>query len=87
MIKLYNTEKSTFKILKRKFDESKVEYKVFRLNPKFSMNKSFVSIDGEAMIYERALYWLQEMEIKSMMFENFSEVIYDYFIYNTLPKM
>ena len=70
MIKLYNTEKSTFKILKRKFDESKVEYKVFRLNPKFSMNKSFVSVDGEAMIYERALYWLQGIEVKSMMFEN-----------------
>lgn len=70
MIKLYNTEKLTFKILKKRFDESKVEYKIFRLNPKFSMNKSFVSIDGEAMIYERALYWLQEMEVKSMMFEN-----------------
>lgn len=70
MIKIYNTEKSTFKILKKKFDKSKVEYKVFRLNPKFSMNKSFVSIDDEAMIYERALYWLQEIEVKSMMFEN-----------------
>lgn len=70
MIKLYNTEKSTFKILKRKFDESKVEYKVFRLNPKFFMNKSFVSVDGENMIYERALYWRQEIKIKSTMFEN-----------------
>ena len=70
MIKLYNTEKSTFKILKRKFDESKVEYKVFRLNPKFFMNKSFVSIDDEAMIYERALYWLQDMDVKFMMIDN-----------------
>lgn len=70
MIKLYNTEKSTFKILKKRFDEFKIEYKVFKLNPRFSMNKSFASIDGEAMIYERALYWLQEMEVKSMMFEN-----------------
>ena len=70
MIKLYNTEKSTFKILKKRLDESKVQYKIFRLNPKFSMNKSFVSIDDEAMIYEKALYWLQGMEVKSMMFEN-----------------
>ena len=70
MVKLYNTEKSTFKILKEKLNESKVEYKVFQLNPKFFMNKSFVSVDDKAMIYERALYWLQEMEIKSMMFEN-----------------
>ena len=70
MVKLYNTEKSTFKILKEKLNESKVEYKVFQLNPKFFMNKSFVSVDDKAMIYERALYWLQEMEIKSMMFDN-----------------
>lgn len=70
MIKLYNTEKSTFKILKKRLDESKVQYKVFRLNPKFSMNKSFVSIDDEAMIYERALYWLQDMNVKFMMIDN-----------------
>lgn len=70
MIKLYNTEESTFKILKKRLDESKVQYKVFRLNPKFSMNKSFVSIDDEAMIYERALYWLQDMDVKFMMIEN-----------------
>ena len=68
MVKLYNTEKSTFKILKEKLNESKVEYKVFRLNPKFFMNKSFISIDDEVMIYEKALYWLQEMEVKYMMF-------------------
>ena len=70
MIKLYNTEESTFKILKKRLDESKVQYKVFRLNPKFSMNKSFVSIDDEAMIYERALYWLQDMNVKFMMIDN-----------------
>lgn len=70
MIKLYNTEKSTFKILKKRLDESKVQYKVFRLNPKFSMNKSFVLIDDEAMIYERALYWLQDMNVKFMMIDN-----------------
>lgn len=70
MIKLYNTEESTFKILKKRLDESKVQYKVFRLNPKFSMNKSFVSIDDEAMIYERALYWLQDMDVKFMMIDN-----------------
>lgn len=70
MIKLYNTEESTFKILKKRLDESKVQYKIFRLNPKFSMNKSFVSIDDEAMIYERALYWLQDMNMKFMMIDN-----------------
>ena len=70
MIKLYNTEESTFKTLKKRLDESKVQYKVFRLNPKFSMNKSFVSIDDEAMIYERALYWLQDMNVKFMMIDN-----------------
>lgn len=70
MIKLYNTEESTFKILKKRLDESKVQYKVFRLNTKFSMNKSFVSIDDEAMIYERALYWLQDMNMKFMMIDN-----------------
>lgn len=70
MIKLYNTEKSTFKILKKRLDESKVQYKVFRLNPKFSMNKSFISIGDEAMIYERALYWLQDMNVKFMMIDN-----------------
>ena len=70
MIKLYNTEESTFKILKKRLDESKVQYKVFRLNPKFSMNKSFVSIDDEVMIYERALYWLQDMNVKFMMIDN-----------------
>lgn len=62
MVKLYNTENSTFKILKEKLDESKVEYKVFRLNPKFFMNKSFISINGKAMTYEKTLDWLQNLD-------------------------
>ena len=70
MVKLYNTEKLTFKILKEKLNESKIEYKVFRLNPKFFMNKSFVSVDNKALTYEETLDWLKTIEIKSMMFEN-----------------
>ena len=69
MIK-HNTEESTFKILKKDLMNPKFNTKFFRLNPKFSMNKSFVSIDDEVMIYERALYWLQDMNVKFMMIDN-----------------